>query len=84
MTRSSGCAAGALTTHTDDVLGCGKQDILLKVRKYLGRRFGYPAVQEQPLARVGTEVSQANDFSLRFTPGNFTDMLKHAPASSEM
>ena len=63
--RGSGVAVGTLTTHTDDVPGCGEPDILLEERKYLGRRFGDSDAQEQYFAHVGVDLPEANDFSIQ-------------------
>ena len=33
-------ALGPRTTHIDDALGCGHEDVLRSAQQYLGRRFG--------------------------------------------
>ena len=56
--RGSGGAAGARTTHIDDVRDCGGPGILLKVQKYWGRRFGGFRAQEQNFAHAAAEVPE--------------------------
>ena len=63
---------GALATQVGDVLGCGEPDILLKVRKYLGRRFEGLQVQAQSFVHVGMGMSLANDFPGLSAQENFT------------
>ena len=75
--------SGRPTTHTGDVLGCGKPDILLKARKYRGRRLGGLNPGGQPFTHFGIEVSQADDFLIRLDEGNFTNALKPIPTTPE-
>ena len=41
-------AAGALTTHIDDIFGCGESGVLFEVRIYSEECFGELNVQEKP------------------------------------
>ena len=45
--RDDGQAVGALTTHIDDILGCGEPDVLAKIRNFPGARFGELTLQEE-------------------------------------
>ena len=51
--RGSRSVAGTLTTHIDDVLGCGGPDTLLEARKYSARPYRGPKVSEQCREHVG-------------------------------
>ena len=75
---------GALATHCDDVRGRGGPDAPRAVRKYLVRRFGRVKARGRPLANVGMEASQANDFSVKLTQGNSTDAPKCMSTASEL
>ena len=57
---SKGDAAGALTTHIDDILRCGGPDILVRVHEFSGRRFGDLKAQEKSFLYVGMEAPQMN------------------------
>ena len=43
--RGIGSAVGAITLHTDDILGCGEQDALPKVPHYLNHQLGESEVR---------------------------------------
>ena len=75
---------GALATHCDDVRGRGGPDAPRAVRKYLVRRFGRVKARGRPLANVGMEASQANDFSVKLTQWNATDAPKCMSTASEL
>ena len=51
-------AVGALTTHTDKVLGRGEPGVLVKVRKYLGRGFGDLEVRGKSFVNVRAAAGQ--------------------------
>ena len=82
--RKSGGAAGAITTHIDSILGCGRPDPLLKARCFLGRQIVNLKVEEKSFVRVGVEPAHVKDFSVTFTKKNFTRNLKPLPTSPEL
>ena len=51
--RLSGGVAGAITTHIDDILGCGEPDPSFQARLFPGKRFGELKVQGKSFAHVG-------------------------------
>ena len=57
-------AAGALTTHIDDVLGRGEPGVPPIVQKYLVHRFGAREMQDRTFTHVGMRVSLGKDFSV--------------------
>ena len=67
--RAHGGAIGALTTHIDNILGSGEQDMLHLAQKDAERRFGYLEVQQGRFARVGMEWGLATDFSAEWPRG---------------
>ena len=67
-------AVGTVSTHIDDILGCGAPGVLDRSRQYLEHRFGALKVQERKFMHVGMELVQSPDFSVTLTqeevPGN--------------
>ena len=55
----------------DDVLGCGDQDALTKIRVFPENRFGALRVQESPLVRVGMELPREGNFLAKLTQDEF-------------
>ena len=84
LVHTSFFLAAALTTHIDDVLGCREPAILLRVRKYLERRYWGVKVQKQSFVRVAMELSQVNDFSIQLAQENFTNAPKPMPTVPEV
>ena len=74
--RKLGSAVGAITTHIDDLLGCGEDGLLVKVRGYSEKRFGKLEVQEGSCVHVGVELAQEKDFSVTLTQADFTKNMK--------
>ena len=62
--RKSGGAVGAIATRIDDISGCGEPDLLLKVQRFLEKRFGKFKVQDASAVRVGMGLDRGN-MSLR-------------------
>ena len=77
--RKSGRAVGLITTHTDDILGCGEPDLPLEARCFSGKRFGKLKVQDRPSVHAGTESAHEQDFSETFTQEALTRNLKPLP-----
>ena len=73
--RETGPAVGVMTTHIDDLLGCGEQDILDKMRKLLSIRFGPVEIQQDTFTHIGMDIIQKSDGSVEVTQKNFADML---------
>ena len=73
--RRSGLAVGVITTHIDDLLGCGERDILQKMGKFLSTRFGPAKVQRDNFTHIGMDVLQKNDGSAEIAQKTFTDLL---------
>ena len=79
-----GGAVGAVATHFDGIFGCGEPDILSKERGCLGQRSGDVGAQEKSFDHVGTELTQAGDFSAQFTHGDFPKAPRRMPAFPEL
>ena len=56
--RKAGGGVGAFTTHIDDSVECGEQDVLAKISVFLDYRLGPTKVQESLFVHVGTRVSK--------------------------
>ena len=69
VSRESGGAAGAITTHIDGILGCGEPVLLRKTRRFLEKRSVY----------VGAERAQEKDSSAALTPEDPTMKLNPSP-----
>ena len=65
--RDRGQAVGAFATHIDDILGCGEPDVLPKIRRFPGQRFGAMKSQENSFVHVGAELNQEATFSVTLT-----------------
>ena len=79
--RKSGKAVGVITTHIDDISGCGEHDLLLRAWKFPEKRSGELKVQEGSFARVGAELAQVKDFSATLTQEAFAKNMKLLPTS---
>ena len=71
---AEGGDAGVLTTRIDDVLGCGKQDILRCVRKFPQRRVG-----GKDFEQVGLALRQSDDF-----PAQFANAVNAVPTTPSL
>ena len=58
VSRKNGGAAGAITTHIDDILGRGEPGVLAENRVFLGQRLGAMKVQELSSVNVGMAAPQ--------------------------
>ena len=74
--RGNGSAVGVFTTHIDDILGCGEDEVMTKLREFLEIRFGELKVQESKFVHVGMELEQDATFSATLTQKEFTENLK--------
>ena len=72
---------GALTTHIDDILGCGDTDSLSEVRGFLDRRLGFPKVLQNSFVHVGMELLQAGDFSDKLAREDLANSRKPFPTT---
>ena len=77
-------AKGALTTHVDDVRGCGDQEVLRLARRDLQHRFGDLGAQEKDFVDFGLEWTQTDDFSAQLADGNLTNALKPIPTTPKL
>ena len=77
-------AAGALSTHIDDILGCGAPGVLERTRHYLERRFGALKVQESSFVRVCMELAQQLDYSAALAQAVFTRQLQPLETSTAL
>ena len=75
-------AAGAFSTHIDDILGCGAPGVLERTRQYLEHRFGALLAQERNFVHVGMELAQLPDFSVTLTQAEFTRPLQPLETST--
>ena len=66
---------GVITSHIDDLLGCGEKDVLPKMEKYLSIRFGLVKAQKDDFPHIGMGVLQGEDGSVEITQKTFTDLL---------
>ena len=74
--RDQGQAAGAFTTHIDDILGCGEPDVLPKIRRFPEQRFSAMKLQEKSFVHVGMESNQEANFSVTLTQEEFAKNLQ--------
>ena len=65
--RRSGPAVGVITTHSDDFLGCGVQDISQKMGTCLATRFGHVSAQKDNFTHIGMDVLKKDDGSAEIT-----------------
>ena len=79
VSQKLGGAVGAVTTHIDDISGCGEPDLLLKVRCILEKRFDKLVVQGKFFVRVGMELGQQQDFSITLTHGGLYEQPESPP-----
>ena len=75
--RAEGQAVGAFATHIDDILGCGKPDILTCF--FFGQRFGELKLREELFVHVGMELA----FSATLTRRDFAGNLRPLGTSPE-
>ena len=81
--RKTGSAAGAFTTHIDDILGCGGPDTLPKIRECPEQRFGELELRESFIVHVGPDITQECDLSVTLTRDKFAQNLKPLPVSAQ-
>ena len=74
--RRNCLAVGVITTHTDDLLGCGVSGVLNKIEKFLSTRSGPVELREDNFAHVGMDVFRKNDGPVEITQGTFTDLVR--------
>ena len=72
----SGLAVGGITTHIDDLLGCGEQDILQRMEKFLSARFGRVKEQKDTFTQIGLDVRQKDEGSVEIALKTFADLLR--------
>ena len=82
--RGSGPAVGVMTSHIDDLLGCGEQDILAKMEKFLAGRFGPVKIQKDDFQHLGMDIVQKLDGSVEVSQKNFTDLLSPIETSPSL
>ena len=75
---------GAITTHIDDILGCGEYELLARARAFLDKRFGTSKVSVGSSVHVGMGLAQEKDFSMTLTQADFAKNLKLLPTSPEL
>ena len=73
--RSSGPAVGVITTHVDDLLGCGGNDIPGKMEKFPAARFSPAKVQKDNFAHIGMDILHRADGSVELTQLDLTGSL---------
>ena len=56
--RTEGGAAGAFTTHMDDILGCGEPDAPPPIGAFFEYRFGATKMQETPSVHASMKLLQ--------------------------
>ena len=56
---------GALSTHIDNILGCGEYDLLANVRGLSEKSFGKLEVQEGSSVHVGMGLAQEKELAQR-------------------
>ena len=81
--RDTALAAVTMTTHVDDILGCGKLRIMEKVGVYLTLRFGTLEIRETTFTHVVMELSQSPNFSIEIPRKVFAAEWELSPASTE-
>ena len=77
--RKAGSAVGAFTAHMEDILGCGEQDVLNKIRQLSGEQFGKLQLQESSFVHAGLGLSRESDFSVILTQYGFAQNLQPPP-----
>ena len=82
--RETRGAAGAFTTHMDDILGCAEPDVPPEIRDFSERRLGELKLQESSPAHVGMGLVREGDFSGALTNCGFTRNLKPPPTSPRL
>ena len=73
--RSSGSAVGVITTHIEDLLGCGEHDSFQRMEKFLAASFGPIKVQKNNFTHIGMDIFQKPDGSAGITRKKCTDSL---------
>ena len=74
--RRSGPSGGVITTHIDDLLGCGWKDLLEKMERVSASRFGSVKVQRDYFAHIGMDILQMADGPAGPTQLEFTNSLR--------
>ena len=65
-------AVGVLSSHIDDILGCGAPGVPERTRYSLEQRFGTLKVLENAFLRVGMGLEQKADLSVDLSGAEFT------------
>ena len=68
-------AVGVLSSHIDDILGCGAPGLLERTRHYLEQRFGALKAQGNNFVHVGMELVRQSDSSVTPMQAEFTSHL---------
>ena len=71
VSRKVGGAAGACTTHIEDIPGCGEPDVPAKIGAFFIVSFWGDEVVD-----AGVESLRGSDFSVRLTQAEFTQKLQ--------
>ena len=82
--RTTGSAVGVFATRTHDVLGGGEPDVLIRIRKFPGRRLGELKLQESSFLHVGMELAQESEFPAALTQDEFATNLQALPTSPQL
>ena len=82
--RDQGREVGAFATHIDDILGCGEPDVLPKIRRSSGQRFGAMKLQETSFVHVGVELNQNANFSAALKQEEFAKDIQPLGTSPEL
>ena len=82
--RKGGLAVGVITTHIDDLLGCGEQDTLRRMEKFLSPRFVPVKVQKDNSTHTGRDVLRKDDGSVEITQKTITALLRPIATSPSL
>ena len=66
---------GVLTTHIDNISGCGEPDALLKIRGFPEQLFGTMELQENSFVRAGAELKQDAKFPVTLAQADLSQNL---------
>ena len=75
---------GAISTHIDDILGCGEPGVLSETQKFPTPRFERPEVREQFSAHVGMELTHEDIRAVSQAHEAFTENLEAILATPEL
>ena len=73
--KEGGAVGAAAAAHIDGIVGCREQDVLPRTETFLEARSGSVKLQGSSFARVGMEMFQADDHSVRLNQADFPSKL---------